>query len=97
MTKIDHWFLNKLKNIFEALKKVYLGPIGFEYMHIRNHEVIEWFKEKAERNFLMFNPEIDEKMIELILNMSGEFFPAENAQGQKVEQELVVSFGLMGC
>lgn len=51
----------KLRNIFDALKKVYLGPIGFEYMHIRNHEVIEWFKEKAERNFLLFNPEIEEK------------------------------------
>ncbi len=51
----------KLKNIFDALKKVYLGPIGFEYMHIRNHEVIDWFKDKAERKFLNFNPEIEEK------------------------------------
>ena len=51
----------KLNDIFNALKKVYLGPIGFEYMHIRNHEVIEWFKEKAERKFLNFNPEIEEK------------------------------------
>ena len=45
----------KLRNIFDALKKVYLGPIGFEYMHVRNHEVIEWFKEKAERIFFSFN------------------------------------------
>ncbi len=51
----------KLKDIFEALKKVYLGPIGFEFMHIRNHEVIDWFKDKAERIFLNFNPENDEK------------------------------------
>jgi len=51
----------KLRDIFSALKKVYLGPIGFEYMHIRNHEVIDWFKDKAERHFLNFNPEIDEK------------------------------------
>jgi 2-oxoglutarate dehydrogenase E1 component len=51
----------KLKNIFEALKKVYLGPIGFEYMHIRNHEVIDWFKEKAEKKFFTFDPEIEEK------------------------------------
>ena len=41
----------KLKDIFDALKKVYLGPIGFEYMHIRDHEVVEWFKEKAENGF----------------------------------------------
>ena len=51
----------KLRDIFEALKKMYLGPIGFEYMHIRNHEVIEWFKEKAEHDFLSFNPELDAK------------------------------------
>ena len=51
----------KLRDIFNALKKVYLGPIGFEYMHIRNAEVIGWFKEKAEKKFLDFNPEIDEK------------------------------------
>jgi 2-oxoglutarate dehydrogenase E1 component len=51
----------KLRDIFDALKKVYLGPIGFEYMHIRDHEVIEWFKEKAEKVFLHFTPEIEEK------------------------------------
>ena len=51
----------KLRDIFEALKKVYLGPIGFEFMHIRDPEVIEWFKHKAEYEFLHFNPPIEEK------------------------------------
>ncbi len=51
----------KLKDIFEALKKIYLGPIGFEYMHIRNHEIIDWFKDKAESKFLHFNPDNEEK------------------------------------
>jgi 2-oxoglutarate dehydrogenase E1 component len=51
----------KLRDIFEALTKVYLGPVGFEYMHIRNHEEIEWFKNKAEQKFLHFNPAIEEK------------------------------------
>jgi len=51
----------KLKDIFDALKKVYLGPIGFEYMHIRDHEVIDWFKAKAEKNFLHFDPPSEEK------------------------------------
>jgi 2-oxoglutarate dehydrogenase E1 component len=50
-----------LRSIFEALKKVYLGPIGFEYMHIRDPDVIAWFKEKAEREFLHYNPDIEEK------------------------------------
>ncbi|NQY28374.1 MAG: energy transducer TonB [Flavobacteriaceae bacterium] len=42
-------------------------------------------------------PLVDEKMIELINNTSGKWKPAENYKGEKIEQELVVSFGLMGC
>lgn len=42
-------------------------------------------------------PEIDKLMIELISKTPGEWEPAENAKGEKVNQELVVSFGLMGC
>lgn len=42
-------------------------------------------------------PEVDKKMIELISNVPGVWQPAENAEGKKVNQELVVSFGLMGC
>jgi len=42
-------------------------------------------------------PTIDEKMIELISKVSGKWVPAENHKGEKVNQELVFSFGLMGC
>ncbi|PHS04082.1 MAG: hypothetical protein COA88_14525, partial [Kordia sp.] len=42
-------------------------------------------------------PLLDEKIIELINNTSGKWKPAENYKGEKIEQELVVSFGLMGC
>lgn len=42
-------------------------------------------------------PEVDKKMIELISKAPGKWLPAENIKGEKVEQELVVSFGLMGC
>ncbi len=51
----------KLRDIYETLKKVYLGPIGFEYMHIRNFEIIEWFKHKVEQEFFHFNPPVEEK------------------------------------
>lgn len=51
----------KLKDIWDTLKKVYTGPIGFEFMHIRNPEILNWFLEKAEKVFLNFNPEKDEK------------------------------------
>jgi hypothetical protein len=36
-------------------------------------------------------------MTELITNFPGTWEPAENSKGEKVDQELVVSFGLMGC
>lgn len=42
-------------------------------------------------------PKVDEKMIELIKNVPGTWLPAENTKGEKVPQELVVSFGLIGC
>ena len=42
-------------------------------------------------------PELDKKMIELISHLSGKWKPAQNSAGEQVDQELVVSFGLMGC
>jgi len=42
-------------------------------------------------------PLVDETMIELITKLPGTWIPAENHKGEKVNQELVVSFGLMGC
>lgn len=40
---------------------------------------------------------IDDKMISLIRQMPGSWEGATNAQGEKVDQELVFSFGLIGC
>lgn len=42
-------------------------------------------------------PEVDKTMIELIKNLPGKWKPAENLKGEKMDQEQVVSFGLMGC
>lgn len=42
-------------------------------------------------------PIVDKTMIELIYKTPGKWQPAENYKGEKVNQELVVSFGLMGC
>lgn len=40
---------------------------------------------------------VDKTMIELISKAPGSWQPAENAKGEKVNQELVISFGLRGC
>ncbi|MFK7781708.1 energy transducer TonB [Psychroserpens sp.] len=42
-------------------------------------------------------PNVDKKMIELIKETPEKWIPAKNMDGENVDQELVVSFGLMGC
>lgn len=42
-------------------------------------------------------PTVDNKMLELINNMPGIWIPATNENGENLEQELVFSFGKMGC
>ena len=42
-------------------------------------------------------PSVDNAMIELVKSIPGIWKPAENVNGELVDQELVISFGLMGC
>ncbi|MEL7004495.1 MAG: hypothetical protein AAFN93_17440 [Bacteroidota bacterium] len=42
-------------------------------------------------------PSVDELMVELIDSLPAKWNPAENSEGEKVDQELVFFFGLMGC
>ncbi|MDH5380930.1 MAG: 2-oxoglutarate dehydrogenase E1 component [Cyclobacteriaceae bacterium] len=51
----------KLSNIIEKLKVDYLGSIGFEYMHIRDHDVTDWFKMKIEAKRNSYIENLDEK------------------------------------
>ena len=51
----------KLRDIVAALEKVYTGTIGFEYMYIRDPQVLDWFREKVEKDSLNFNPSIEYK------------------------------------
>lgn len=50
-----------LREILERLKKVYLGPIGFEYNHLRDAGIQEWFKNKCEKEGSDINPPTSEK------------------------------------
>lgn len=51
----------KLSTIVDSLKKIYEGPIGFEYLYIRDPEMLDWFKTKVEKEALAFNPQVEEK------------------------------------
>jgi len=40
---------------------------------------------------------IDKRMIKFLKKIPGEWQPAENAKGEKVEQDLVFTFAIPGC
>ncbi len=41
--------------------------------------------------------EFDKKVLQLITNLPGNWSPAENEHGEKVNQQLVFTFGIIGC
>lgn len=51
-----------LQQIIDKLKTVYLGHVGFEYSHIREPEILDWLKDKAEIEGYQFNPSKDQKL-----------------------------------
>ncbi|MCC5921780.1 MAG: 2-oxoglutarate dehydrogenase E1 component [Cyclobacteriaceae bacterium] len=50
-----------LRKIIESLKHIYEGTVGFEYLYIREAEILDWFQEKIEKEALSFNPTVEEK------------------------------------
>ena len=44
-----------LRKILTSLKSIYSGTIGFEYMNIREPEVLSWFRDKLEHESLNFD------------------------------------------
>jgi 2-oxoglutarate dehydrogenase E1 component len=50
-----------LAKILDALKTIYEGPMGFEFLYIRDAEMLDWFKSKVEKEALAFVPSHEEK------------------------------------
>jgi 2-oxoglutarate dehydrogenase E1 component len=50
-----------LAKILESLKTIYEGPMGFEFLYIRDAEMLDWFKAKVEKEALAFSPSHEEK------------------------------------
>ncbi|MCC9136872.1 2-oxoglutarate dehydrogenase E1 component [Pontibacter silvestris] len=51
----------KLRDIIAAVQKIYESSIGYEYMYIRDPEVLHWIQDKIEKEYLSFNPGIEYK------------------------------------
>jgi len=51
----------KLSKILEALQKIYVGPMGFEYLYIRDPEMLDWLRIKIEKEALTFTPSLEIK------------------------------------
>src|SRR5690606_24005225 len=51
----------KLSKILEALNKIYVGPMGFEYLYIRDPEMLDWLRVKIEKEALEFSPSLEIK------------------------------------
>ena len=63
------------------------------YFTVTKNGTVEKVKLDSSSNY----PEIDDFIIELIQNTSNTWIPAENTNGEKVDQELIMYFGKMGC
>ncbi len=50
-----------LAQIVDALKTIYEGSMGFEFLYIRDAEMLDWFKSKVEKEALAFAPSHEEK------------------------------------
>jgi len=70
-----------LRQIQNALHKIYAGTIGFEYSYIREVATKEWLRNKIEKEALSFNPSIEKK--KHILQKLNEAVVFENFLGTK--------------
>ncbi len=50
-----------LNDIYQRLRRIYCGTIGFEFMHINRSEEIEWIRDRIEQVWAAFKPTDDEK------------------------------------
>lgn len=47
--------------IYNGLRRVYCGTIGFEYMHINRSDEVEWIKQRIEQGWANFKPTAEQK------------------------------------
>src|SRR6185437_3461403 len=51
-----------LKEIHQALQKIYSSTIGIEYTHIMELQEVDWLQKRMEETWANFNPTQEEKL-----------------------------------
>lgn len=51
-----------LKEIYDALKKIYCGTLAIEYMNITRLEEVAWIQQRIEKDWAAFHPTKEEKL-----------------------------------
>ena len=90
---IDYLKINS-KESMSVIKGDKLGAIKLSFIVTKNGTVKEIKHDAMTTGY----PSIDERLITLIQNIPGKWTPAENSKGEKMDQELVFTFGpANGC
>ncbi len=85
-------FQEHSKNLTVGIKSEEFQPakVRFTITKYGKIDAVEWESTSGKT-------EIDLRMIELLNELPGKWIPATNAKGENVDQELILSFGSIGC
>ena len=90
---IEYLKINSKENM-NVIKGDYLGAIKLSFIVTKNGIVTDVKHDAMTTGY----SSIDERFITLIQNIPGKWTPAENSKGEKMDQELVFTFGpANGC
>lgn len=89
---LEFYLKENSKEIIQIARRdrIQPGKISFKVSAVGNIE-------QATLTYSSGYPSIDEKMLQLIQEIPGKWEVAKDASGKKVDQELVLFFGLTGC
>ncbi len=87
-----NYFQKNSVNLTAGIKSEEFSPgkVRFTITKYGKIDKVEWESTSG-------NTAIDLKMLELLKELPGNWTPATNAKGEKVDQELILSFGSVGC
>lgn len=88
---INH-FQEHSKHLIAGIKTEEFQPakVRFTITKYGKIDAVEWESTSGKT-------EIDLRMLELLYELPGKWIPATNANGENVDQELILSFGSIGC